>query len=87
MLRGADGNLKDPVQAASWFMCLEGSRWVPLSSSGGLTCAYRLICTPGRLALSMLFLGMENCGTGSAPGADGNWKDSVPCCLLFTSYK
>jgi hypothetical protein len=27
---GADGNLKDPVPAAPWFLCLEGS---------GLVCA------------------------------------------------
>jgi hypothetical protein len=25
-------------------------------------------------------LGNKSCGTGSAPGADGNWKDPVPGC-------
>jgi hypothetical protein len=39
-------------QAAPWFLCPEGSGWVPLSSSGGLTCSHRLVDSLGRLALS-----------------------------------
>jgi hypothetical protein len=38
--------------AALWFLCPEGSEWVPLISSVGLTYPYRLVCTPGWLALS-----------------------------------
>jgi hypothetical protein len=53
-------------QAALRFLCPEGSGCVPLNISGGLTCAHRLICTPGRPALSRRYLGMECIGTGSA---------------------
>ena len=57
-------------QAAPHFLFPEGSRWVPLSRSGGLTCAHRLVSTPGRPALSWRwYLGMEHCGTGLALGA------------------
>lgn len=38
--------------------------------------------TPGRQTLSKQELGMEICGTGSAPGTDGNQKNSVPTCSL-----
>jgi hypothetical protein len=55
-------------QVAPKFLCPEGSGSVPLSSSGSFTCANRLICTPGRLALSLCCLGMEPCGTASALG-------------------
>jgi hypothetical protein len=53
-----------------WFLCPEGSRCVPLSRSGGLTCAHRLVHTCGRPVLSQRCLGIEHCGTGSAPGTD-----------------
>jgi hypothetical protein len=51
-------------QAAPRFLCLEGSGRVPLSRSGGLTCAQRLVSTTGRPALSQQYLHMELCGTG-----------------------
>jgi hypothetical protein len=74
-------------QAAPWFLCPEGSRQIPLSSSGGLTCVHRPVSTPGRPALSRHYLGMEHWATGSALGTDGNWKDPVPhshfCTLDF----
>jgi hypothetical protein len=38
-------------QAAPWFLCPEGSGWIPLSRNGGLTCTHRLVCTPEKLAL------------------------------------
>lgn len=38
-------------QAPPQFLCHEGSRWVPLSRNGGLNCAHRCVCTPGRPAL------------------------------------
>ena len=59
-------------QTAPRFLCPEGSRRVPLSSSDGSTCTHRLVCTPGRLDLSWCHLGMEPCGRGSAPGAERN---------------
>ena len=55
-------------QASHRFLCPEGSRRVPLSSSDGFTCAHRLVCTPRRLALSQCYLGMEPCGRGSTLG-------------------
>jgi hypothetical protein len=62
-------------QAAAWFLCPEGLGWVPWSRSDGLTLAYSCVSTPGRPALSWRYLYIESCGTGSAPGADGNQKD------------
>jgi hypothetical protein len=38
--------------------------------------------TPGRPVLSRKYLGMDRCGSGSAQGADVNWKDPVPSCSL-----
>lgn len=55
-------------------MCPEDSRRIPLSSSGSFTCAHRLVHTPGRLALSWPYLGMEPYGTETPLGADGNRK-------------
>ena len=57
-------------QAAPWILCPEGSGLVPLSRSGGLTCAHRFFCTPRRPALFWQYLGMEHCGAGLALGAD-----------------
>jgi hypothetical protein len=57
--------------AAPWFLCPEGSQWVPLSRNVGLTCAHKCFHTPQRWALSpRWYLVMKCCGTGSAPGAD-----------------
>ena len=78
-LWGADRNQKDPVPGCSlvpvsWWLWA-GPSWARnLSRSGGLTCAHRCVSTPGRPALSQRNLGLESCGTGSAPGADGNQK-------------
>ena len=55
---GADRNLKDPLPGCSSFPVPEGSRKVPLCSSGCFTCAHRLVCMPWRPALSKCFLGM-----------------------------
>jgi hypothetical protein len=56
-------------------MALAGPSWARnLSRSVGLSCAHRLVSAPGRPALSQWYLDMELCGTGSAPGTDGNWK-------------
>ena len=41
-----------------------------LSRSSGLNCADKCVGTHGRPALSWWYLGMECCGTGSAPDAD-----------------
>ena len=41
--------------AVPWFLCPEGSQWVPLSSSSGHTCAHRLVHSPGRLAFSQVW--------------------------------
>jgi hypothetical protein len=49
-------------QTASHFLCPECSGWVPLSRSGGLTCAYRYVNIPGRLTLSRCYLDMEPYG-------------------------
>jgi hypothetical protein len=49
-----------------------------LSRSGGLTCAHRCVGTPGRPILSWRYLCMQLCGTGSALGADRDWKSPVP---------
>jgi hypothetical protein len=49
---------KRKPEAAPLFLCAEGYGWVPLSSSGGLTCTHRLVHTPGRPAFSLLYLGM-----------------------------
>jgi hypothetical protein len=51
------------------------------SRSGGLTCALRCVGTPGRPAVSWQDLGIESCGTRSAPGADGNCTSLGFCCL------
>ena len=42
--------------------------------SGGPTCTWRPVCTPGRIALSWCHLGMEPCGRGPAPGTNRTWK-------------
>ena len=55
-------------QAAPHFLCPESSRPVLLSSSGGLTCLHRTVCTPERLAPSGHYLGMEHCARGSGNG-------------------
>ena len=74
-LQGADRNRKVPVPGGSlvpmpWRLW-EGPSWARnLSRSGGLTCAHRCVSTPGKPALSWWYLGMEHCGTGSAPAAD-----------------
>ena len=39
-------------QSAPHFLCPEGSGQVPLRVSDGLTCAHRLVSTPGRPTLS-----------------------------------
>jgi hypothetical protein len=73
-LRVADGNWKDPVSSSSlvlvsWWLW-SGPSWARnLSTSGGFTCAHRCVGSPGRPALSQQYLGMEHCGTWSAPGA------------------
>lgn len=61
-------------KATPQFLCPKGSNRVSLSSSGGLTCIQRLVCTPGMLALFQHYFGMESCGTGSALGTDRNQK-------------
>jgi hypothetical protein len=61
-------------QDASQFLCPEGFLQVPQSRRGGLTYTHRCVHTSGGTALSLGYLGMEHSGTGSAPGADGNWK-------------
>ena len=53
-------------QADPQFLCPEGSGQVPLSRSGGLTCACRHVSTPGRPAHSQWCLCMESYSTGSA---------------------
>ena len=80
-----------PEVSCSWLflgscvlMDLAHPSWVRnVSRSGGLTCAHSCVGTPGRPALSWWYLGMECCGTGSAPGVDGNRKDPVPGCSLI----
>ena len=56
-------------QSAPHFLCPEGSGQVPLRVSDGLTCAHRLVSTPGRPTLSQQYSAMEHCGTGSSPGS------------------
>jgi len=46
-----------------------------LSRSGGFTCAHRHVGTLGKPAVSWQYLNIECCGTGSALGTDGTWKD------------
>jgi hypothetical protein len=63
-----------------WWLWV-GPSWARnLNRNVGLIYAYRCVSTPGRPALSQWYLGMECCGTGSAPGAYGDWKDPVPDC-------
>jgi hypothetical protein len=59
-------------QAAPQFLCPEIFGQVTLSTSGGPTCAHRLVSTPGRPALSWNYLSMDLCGIGSALGTDRN---------------
>ena len=54
--------------AAPWSLCPKGSSQVPLSRSGGLTCANRCVHNPRRQAVSWRYAGMEHCGIGLAPG-------------------
>jgi hypothetical protein len=68
-----NGRVLSPI--VPWFLCPDGSGKVPRSISGVLTCAHRLVSTPGRHALSRRYLGMKFCGTGSAQGTDGNQKN------------
>jgi hypothetical protein len=42
-----------------WFLCPEGSGWVPLSSSGGPTCTDRPVCIPGSLTFSQHSLNFQ----------------------------
>lgn len=60
-----------------------------MNRSGGLTCVLRCVSTPWNPALPCQDLGMEICGTGSAPGADGNQKavGEILCVLLLTSLE
>jgi hypothetical protein len=62
-------------QAASWFLCSEGSGQVLLSSSGDHT--HRSICTLRSLGPSQCYLSIEPCGRGSATGRDGNWVKTI----------
>ena len=55
-------------KAAPRFLGPEGSWRVPLSSSGGLTCTHKLVCTFEKLALSQQYLSMYHCGRGSVLG-------------------
>ena len=55
-------------QVAPQCLCSDSSGCVPLSRSGGLTCPHKLVSTSRRPVLSRQYLGMECCGTGSAPG-------------------
>lgn len=82
---GADGNRKDPVPGyslvpVSWVLCAGSSCSRYLSKSGSLAFALRCVGTTWRPAPSCQDLGTDNCGTGSAPGTDGNWKDPVLGC-------
>ena len=63
----ADRNQKDPVPdcsfvLVSWWLWAVPS-WPRNLRSGGLTCAHRLVITPGRPGLSMKYLGLESCDT------------------------
>jgi hypothetical protein len=88
-VQGAEGNWKNPVPDSSlvlmsWWLWA-GPSWVRnLNQTSGLTCAHRCVSTSERPSLSWWYLGMENCGTGSAPGADGNQKDPVPGCFSIS---
>jgi hypothetical protein len=72
-LLGADRNQKDPVPGCSlvpvsWWLWEDPSWARNLSRSGGLTCVYRCVWTPGRLALSRQYLGMSgHSGTDQLP--------------------
>jgi hypothetical protein len=77
-------------QAAPWFLCPEGSRWVSLSRSVGLTCAHGCVCTPRTPALSLWYLGMEHYGTGSALGIiaqDQLWAQTNPEGHISLNFK
>jgi hypothetical protein len=73
----ADRNQEDHVPSlvpVSWWLWA-GASWARnLNSSAGLMCAYRCVSTSESPVFSQRYLGMEHCGTGSALGADGNWK-------------
>ena len=75
------------TQAAPQFLCPESSRWVPLSRSGGLTCAHSLVSTPGKPTLSRRYLRLESCVTGSVPSADGNRRRQIFSFLFFSVFK
>lgn len=84
-LQGADGNWKDPDPGCSQILVsyvlqagLSSARH--LNISGGPTCALCCVITYRRPVLSGQNLGIESSGTGSAPGAEGNWKDPVRGC-------
>ena len=63
------------VPVSLWL--LAGPSWSRyLSRSDVLTCALRCASTPERPTLSQCDLCTESCGTGSAPGIDGNRKAS-----------
>jgi hypothetical protein len=62
----AEGNLKKPVThcslvTVSWSLWASPSLARYLSRSGGLTCAFRRVRTPGRPVLFRRDLGMESC--------------------------
>ena len=69
------------------FLCLPFAIWLSLVLAGlavsdcGLSFLQAWVSTPGRPALSGGNLGMESCGTGSAPGH--RWKLEGSCPLLF----
>jgi hypothetical protein len=46
-LWGTEGNRKDPILVVHCFLFSEGSSLVPLTRSGGLTCAHSFVSTPG----------------------------------------
>lgn len=70
---GGDRILKDlfpdcSLVPMSWWLW-SGASWVGnWSRSGALTCTHRCFGIPGSLTLPQLYLGMQSCGTGSAPG-------------------
>ena len=65
-------------QAASQFLCPEGSGQVLQKISGGLLCVHRCASRPGRPAFSCQYFLMEHCGTASALGAWGKQKALAP---------
>ena len=87
-LWGVDWKWKDSVRGHSfvrmyWWLW-EGPSWARnLSRCDGLTCALRCVSTPGRPSFSRQDLGTKSCGTGAAPGADGNCYFCVLNVIIF----